>query len=428
MSTQPDTPPHGMKIWKLGQTIPKTLLLTVWIILLGLLATAAHAQSAPAAQVTPWPSPTYKACHICDEDIIVDTTTPKPDGVDSLYALIPTVTPAPNKTLIYLFWGDGCPHCETVKPILREMAQRYPNVEVREYEVWYQPENEDLFVKMAAAFGFEPHVVPTIFLGGHYWEGFSEQDKADMESMLAVCTQAGCPDAGSGIVPAPTLPDAQPGIEQPTVNIEATPTQALPAPPAGMRDNGFVLAIAVMIGMAGTLVYTGVRVARGVRKDRPSPVSETIEKWRNVVFLVLCLIGLGVAGYLAYVEIRMVEATCGPVGDCNAVQASAYARLFGLLPVGVLGMLGYLAILAAWGWSRLRHDRLAKLAPLAIFGMTLLGTLFSLYLTYLEPFLIGAVCAWCITSAVIMTLLLLLSLDPALRSLIGDTHDQEESS
>jgi len=135
-----------------------------------------------------------------------------------------------------------------------------------------------------------------------------------------------------------------------------------------------------------------------------------------------------VAGYLAYIETQMVQAACGPVGDCNAVQASPYARLFGVLPVGVLGMLGYLAMLGAWGSSRLRRDWLGRVAPPAVFGMALFGTLFSFYLTALELFVIKAVCMWCVISAVVMTLLLLLSLDPALRSLIGKPDAEEEPS
>ena len=63
---------------------------------------------------------------------------------------------------------------------------------------------------------------------------------------------------------------------------------------------------------------------------------------------ILCLIGFGVAGYLAYVETTQVEAVCGPVGDCNTVQQSEYARLFGILPIGVLGLFGYVAIFISW--------------------------------------------------------------------------------
>jgi uncharacterized membrane protein len=84
----------------------------------------------------------------------------------------------------------------------------------------------------------------------------------------------------------------------------------------------------------------------------------------------------------------------------------------------VLGVAGYVAILAAWSWGRLRNDGLAAYAPLAVFAMTVIGLLFSLYLTYLEPFVIAAVCAWYLASSVIMTLLALFSLRPALPALM----------
>jgi uncharacterized membrane protein len=88
-----------------------------------------------------------------------------------------------------------------------------------------------------------------------------------------------------------------------------------------------------------------------------------------------------------------------------------------VLPVGVLGAIGYLGILGALWWGRRKTGARAFYAPLAAFGLALFGVLFSLYLTYLEPFVIGAVCAWCLTSAVIITLLMLASLRPALVAL-----------
>jgi uncharacterized membrane protein len=124
---------------------------------------------------------------------------------------------------------------------------------------------------------------------------------------------------------------------------------------------------------------------------------------------VLSIAGLAVASYLAYVETKQVQAVCGPVGDCNSVQQSEYALLIGLIPIGVLGVLGYLAILATWGIHRLSPGRIGQWAGWAIWTMTAGGVLFSIYLTFLEPFVIGATCAWCLSSAVIMTLLLLLT-------------------
>lgn len=121
---------------------------------------------------------------------------------------------------------------------------------------------------------------------------------------------------------------------------------------------------------------------------------------------VLALLGLVVAGYLAFVEVGGSEAVCGAVGDCNTVQQSAYARLFGVLPIGVLGVGGYLAMLAAWLATRFGGGRLRDGANVALLALALFGTGFSVYLTFLEPFVIGATCAWCLTSAMLMILIL----------------------
>jgi len=117
----------------------------------------------------------------------------------------------------------------------------------------------------------------------------------------------------------------------------------------------------------------------------------------------LAAAGLVVAGYLAFVETRQTTAVCGPVGDCNAVQQSEFALLFGFLPVAVLGLLGYVGIGVAWAVARYGRGLWADLALVSLQGMTGFGMLFSIYLTFLEPFVIGATCAWCLTSAVVMT-------------------------
>ena len=108
---------------------------------------------------------------------------------------------------------------------------------------------------------------------------------------------------------------------------------------------------------------------------------------------------------------------CGPVGDCNAVQASPFAKLFGFLPVGLLGAVGYIGIIVAWFVGRGRKGGLSRLAPLLVFVMALFGVLFTIYLTYLELFVIHAVCIWCLSSAVLMALVLILSVGPALEAL-----------
>lgn len=117
------------------------------------------------------------------------------------------------------------------------------------------------------------------------------------------------------------------------------------------------------------------------------------------------LMGLIIAGYLTYIETTASDAVCGVVGDCNAVQQSPYARISGI-PVGALGIAGYGLLLLIWLAGRFGGFKGAdRLLLLLAAG----GVLFSIYLTFLEPFVIGAVCAWCLTSAVTMLMLLWLT-------------------
>ena len=174
---------------------------------------------------------------------------------------------------------------------------------------------------------------------------------------------------------------------------------------------GNTLSVIVLLGMLAALGWAVLYFASA--NEIPSALDAS---W---FIPLLCLLGLVVAGYLAYVESAQVSAVCGPVGDCNTVQQSEYARLFGLLPIGVLGLVGYVMIVVAWLAIRFGRNGIENLGALALLGMTLAGTLFSVYLTFLEPFVIGATCAWCLTSAVVMTVLMLLSLGPGKKVYLG---------
>jgi uncharacterized membrane protein len=109
-------------------------------------------------------------------------------------------------------------------------------------------------------------------------------------------------------------------------------------------------------------------------------------------------IGVAVAGYLVYIHYAGIKPICAAgSGGCEKVQTSTYAKLAGI-PVAVLGLAGYVAILASLAVPG-DPGRLAG-AVLAISGFG-----FSAYLTYRELFTIDAICQWCIASAVLMTAL-----------------------
>jgi uncharacterized membrane protein len=119
---------------------------------------------------------------------------------------------------------------------------------------------------------------------------------------------------------------------------------------------------------------------------------------RTAATAILAALGLGVAGYLTIVHYAGAEPVCGLSGACGTVQSSRYASLAGV-PVALIGLVGYAAILVSLAVARGEAGRLARV------GMTAVGAAFSGYLTYLELFVIDAICQWCVASAVLMTAL-----------------------
>ena len=113
--------------------------------------------------------------------------------------------------------------------------------------------------------------------------------------------------------------------------------------------------------------------------------------------LALSVVGVGIAGYLTYVHYAGVSPVCEIAHGCEKVQTSQWSKVAGV-PVALLGLLGYAAILAA---TLARGET----ALLAAAGATLVGAGFSAYLTYREAFTIHAICMWCVASAVLMVAL-----------------------
>jgi uncharacterized membrane protein len=122
--------------------------------------------------------------------------------------------------------------------------------------------------------------------------------------------------------------------------------------------------------------------------------------------LVLAVIGLGDATYLTVVHYGGFTIVCAGAGNpCATVQASKYSFIIGI-PVALLGAIGYVLIIASLLWRDREEARLATLA------LVLIGFGFSAYLTYRETFTITGhpiYCEWCVGSAVILTILLILA-------------------
>ena len=115
----------------------------------------------------------------------------------------------------------------------------------------------------------------------------------------------------------------------------------------------------------------------------------------RVALGVLAAVGLIIGAYLTWTHFLGVAPVCiSGSGGCETVQSSRYATIFGV-PVSTLGVVAYAGLLLS---AALRGEVGVYLGLL----ISLVGSLFSVYLTYLEVFVIHALCQWCLASAAIM--------------------------
>ena len=136
--------------------------------------------------------------------------------------------------------------------------------------------------------------------------------------------------------------------------------------------------------------------------------SMTTDRWLWGANMLLAIIGLVDAIYLAYVKLdRSTPAFCAPGGGCDVVNTSPYSEIFGI-PIAVLGAGAYLTIVVALLLES-RNVKWRYPALLAQFGVALIGVLYSAYLTYLELAVIHAICPYCVVSAILLTIMFFIS-------------------
>lgn len=125
--------------------------------------------------------------------------------------------------------------------------------------------------------------------------------------------------------------------------------------------------------------------------------------WKDISIILLSLTGILLSLYLTINYYSGSDLSyCITGTDCDVVKKSAYSKIFGL-PVSALGIIGYIAICVSMLSSLSKRNKWNML-----FIFSSLGFSFSIYLTYLELFIIKAVCSYCIISALLITLILFL--------------------
>jgi uncharacterized membrane protein len=116
----------------------------------------------------------------------------------------------------------------------------------------------------------------------------------------------------------------------------------------------------------------------------------------GIAGILIALAGAAIAGYLTLVKLAGELPICGPLHGCETVATSSYSELGGI-PTAAFGVgLSLLLAGAQLRWWRLGDRRGARVA----YGIGLAGLVVVAYLTYLELFVIGSVCVWCVAYAV----------------------------
>jgi uncharacterized membrane protein len=129
----------------------------------------------------------------------------------------------------------------------------------------------------------------------------------------------------------------------------------------------------------------------------------------KLVFTIIVVIGIANGIYLSILKLSNNAQMCiKGLGDCWTVNTSVYSQIYGI-PIAILGTLAFLSLLVLIVLDG-RTPFFKAFTPYFLFGITLIGTLYSAYLTYLELEIIRAICPFCVVSAISMLILFGLSI------------------
>ena len=132
-----------------------------------------------------------------------------------------------------------------------------------------------------------------------------------------------------------------------------------------------------------------------------------MDKRPSQLAIALSILGLLVSIYMTIYKLTDNEKMCVGSGGCSVVNSSRYSEVSGI-PVAVLGVGGYAAILAVLLLER-RNKFFEQNGSILFFGLSITGFLFTVWLIYVEIALIKALCPFCLTSQVAMTIIFIIS-------------------
>ena len=100
---------------------------------------------------------------------------------------------------VYFFWAHGCKSCEKAQILLNKCAQKYPGINIIQYEVYLNGENRKIYKSFLDAAQHPPQGLPTIIIGDNIWTGFQPDYESEIQTTIEACLLQGCPDLGANL-------------------------------------------------------------------------------------------------------------------------------------------------------------------------------------------------------------------------------------
>lgn len=116
-------------------------------------------------------------------------------------------TTAAQSVNIYLFWGEGCPHCAKAKPFLEGLDANSDAINLQEYEIYNNANNKKILQEIVAKLDINASGVPVIIIGDQAFVGYSEASSGQIEARVNQCLAEDCPDSVASIIDANSSQD-----------------------------------------------------------------------------------------------------------------------------------------------------------------------------------------------------------------------------
>jgi len=129
---------------------------------------------------------------------------------------------------LYFFWGNGCPHCAAEKPFLETLKQKYPQLKVYDFEVWYNSTNRDLLIEASKQLNIDISGVPLTIINNQPIIGYynDESTGKQIEDLVIKCLNSDCQDSIKDII-VPQVPT--PSTTKPTITTTTIPKKEVKA-------------------------------------------------------------------------------------------------------------------------------------------------------------------------------------------------------